>query len=48
MTLTHDSNKMKDKPRKEKRSLFQFNGQHEQHIDQNADSGKDAQNDDYE
>ena len=39
---------MEDKPRKEERSLLQLDGQHEQHIDQNADSGKDAQNDDDE
>ena len=39
---------MEDEPRQKKRSLFQLDGQHEQQIDQDANSGKNAKNYDNE
>ena len=39
---------MEDEPRQKKGSLLQLDGQHEQGIDQDADGGKDAKNDDNE
>ena len=46
--LTQDGNQMEDEPRQKKCSLFQLDGQHEQQIDQDANSGKNAKNYDNE
>ena len=47
-TPTHDCNDVENKPWQKKSSLLNLDGQHKECIDQDANGGKDAKNDDNE
>ena len=47
-TPTHDCNDMENKPWQKKGSLLNLDGQHKERIDQDANGGEDAKNDDNE